>query len=176
LPHPHPFSSKKEKGICSVCFFKCIVNSRAPLSTFGWRGAGGEAKRVKSIIFAIMGSITDIVRKLRSQQTPAEKKLWQILRNRQFNGKKFKRQQPIIYSERQSTKHFFVPDFYCHEAKLVIELDGKIHDFQKDYDKERDFIIKEFGLMILRIKNEELEELDKVLNKIAHAIAENKAT
>jgi very-short-patch-repair endonuclease len=117
-----------------------------------------------------MGSITDLVRKLRSQQTPEEKQLWNLLRNRQFKGKKFKRQQPIIYRVVQTKKHFFIPDFYCHEGKLVIELDGKIHDFQKDYDQERDLIIKELGLKVLRIKNEELKNPETVMNKILDAL------
>jgi len=51
-------------------------------------------------------------------------------------------------------KRFFVADFYCHEHKLIIEVDGKIHEIQKDRDEMRDFIISTMGLKVLRIQNE----------------------
>ncbi|MBX6362177.1 MAG: DUF559 domain-containing protein, partial [Acidobacterium ailaaui] len=52
------------------------------------------------------------------------------------------------------------------EKRLVIELDGKIHDFQKEYDANRDFILKQLNLRILRIKNEELKDMKEVKRKI----------
>lgn len=55
---------------------------------------------------------------LRKIMTPAEKKLWQFLKNRQLNGLRFRRQHPIS---------IFIADFYCHSAKLIVELDGEIH-------------------------------------------------
>jgi very-short-patch-repair endonuclease len=64
---------------------------------------------------------------LRKTPTPSENILWQVLRNRKLDGKKFVRQFPIIF-EYQGRKRFFVADFYCHEAKLIIELDGKIQE------------------------------------------------
>jgi very-short-patch-repair endonuclease len=117
-----------------------------------------------------MPSIKEIVRLLRRNQTPEEKLLWAFLRDRKFNGKKFRRQYPIIYTERQYKKHFFVADFYCVEAKLIVELDGKVHDFQKEYDIQRDLIIKEFKLKVLRIKNDELKEPELVFKKIMEAM------
>jgi very-short-patch-repair endonuclease len=68
--------------------------------------------------------ITETVRLLRRNQTLSEKILWQILRSRNFAGKNY-----------QGKPGFFVADFYCHEKKLVIELDGKIHEKQKEYDE-----------------------------------------
>ena len=115
-------------------------------------------------------SIKDIVRKLRQQETKEERLLWKILRNRKINGKKFRRQYPIIYGVRQFQKHFFVADFYCADAKLIVELDGKIHDFQKEYDQQRDLIIKEFSINVLRIKNEELNDIELILQKIDDAL------
>jgi very-short-patch-repair endonuclease len=99
-------------------------------------------------------------------QTPEEKLLWMNLRNRKFHGKKFLRQHPLIYGSYKNNPKFFIADFYCAESKLVIELDGKIHDFQREYDEQRDFIIQEMGLKVLRIRNEELLGVINVLKKI----------
>ena len=82
---------------------------------------------------------------------------------------KFLRQHPIIY-EVNGLKHFFIADFYCAAGSLVIELDGKIHDYQKDRDAERDLIIKNLGLKILHIKNEELDNMNQVKLKIEDAL------
>ena len=49
-------------------------------------------------------------------------------------------------------------DFYCHKAALVVEVDGDIHDQQAEYDQEREQILKDIGLRIMRIKNEEIEK------------------
>ncbi|MCG8698178.1 MAG: DUF559 domain-containing protein [Bacteroidales bacterium] len=100
--------------------------------------------------------IIQLARDLRKRQTPSEKLLWENLRNRKLKGKKFNRQFPIVYDETGFKLHFFIADFYCDEAKLVIELDGKIHEEQEEYDKTRDSIMGQLGLKVLRFKNEEL--------------------
>lgn len=110
--------------------------------------------------------VIEIVRVLRQLQTPEEKELWEMLRNRKLKRLKFLRQHPIIYSHTQGRPQFFVADFYCAEKKLVIELDGKVHDFQKDYDANRDSILNRLGLQVLRIKNEELNDIHSVLKRI----------
>ena len=53
--------------------------------------------------------------------------------------------------------NYFIADFYCAEKKLIIELDGKIHDEQKEYDENRDRILKEMKLKVIRFKNHELQ-------------------
>ncbi|MBX2958315.1 MAG: DUF559 domain-containing protein [Flavobacteriales bacterium] len=119
-------------------------------------------------------NITQLARDLRKNQTSSEKILWMNLRNRKLNGFKFNRQFPIVYGrDFNGTSHFIIADFYCHEKKLVIELDGKIHDFQKEYDKERDSILNQLGLNVIRIKNEELENISKVLEKISYELSPN---
>lgn len=60
-------------------------------------------------------------------------------------------------------------DFYCAEKKLVVELDGRIHDSQLGYDHDRDEVMTELGLRVLRIRNEKLNNLDVVLSKILAA-------
>ena len=92
-----------------------------------------------------------LARELRKQQTPAETFLWNRLRNRQFLGNKFLRQHPIFfyYGDREA---FFIADFYCREHKLVIELDGKSHEYQKEYDAFRTHIINDLGIKILGLR------------------------
>lgn len=111
--------------------------------------------------------IVDTSRRLRRRLTPSEKILWTAIRNRKLNNLKFLRQHPFVYGDDGFTKSFFVADFYCDEKKLVVELDGEIHDIKKDYDKNRDKILNELGLSVIRIKNSELANLSEVLKKIA---------
>ena len=97
---------------------------------------------------------------LRNNMTETEKILWGRLNNNQISGFKFRRQHPI---------NKFIADFYCHKAKLVIELDGKIHGQKEiaEHDAGREYVIKGFGLEILRFKNEEiLNDLENVISKI----------
>ena len=103
-------------------------------------------------------SITELGKQLRKNQTPSEKRLWKILKAKRFDGYKFRRQHPIIYQSIQGKRSFFIPDFYCSERNLVVELDGKIHESQKDYDDNRDLILSQLGLKTIRILNEELEQ------------------
>lgn len=77
--------------------------------------------------------ITELAKNLRRFSTEAESILWEILQNRKFRDLKFRRQHPIGR---------YIADFYCHEIKLVIELDGKIHENQKEYDEIRDEFLK----------------------------------
>jgi len=84
------------------------------------------------------------VRELRKTQTSSEAFLWEILRNRKISGKKFNRQHPIIHYY-YKRPYYFIADFYCTESKLVVEIDGKIHDNQEEYDTQRTFVLKELG-------------------------------
>jgi very-short-patch-repair endonuclease len=114
-----------------------------------------------------MLSITELCRELRKRQTPAENLLWQLLRNRNFNDKKFLRQHPVCVEAIIGRVLFYIPDFYCHEAKLVIEADGPVHQYKKQYDQNRDEVLAGLGLSILRFKNEEiLNDIEDVLRKI----------
>jgi very-short-patch-repair endonuclease len=99
---------------------------------------------------------------LRHSQTEAEQKLWSFLRNRQLKGKKFRRQHAIAD---------YVVDFYCHECKLAIELDGNHHNSQeaKEYDRARTVLLNECGVTVLRFWNEEvMKDAEKVLQKIGY--------
>jgi len=109
--------------------------------------------------------ITQRVRDLRKNQTSSENRLWQCLRNRKLEGKKFYRQHPIKVNH-DGKVGYYIADFYCHEKSLVIEVDGKIHENQKEYDEYRTFIINQLGIRVFRLKNEELNNISAVVGKI----------
>jgi len=114
-----------------------------------------------------MLSIIDLCRELRQRETPAERLLWQYLRNRKFYGRKFLRQHPICVENTFGRSLYYIPDFYCHEAKLVIEADGPIHLLKQDYDANRNLVLSSLGLTVIRFNNDEvLNDLQTVLNKI----------
>ena len=113
-------------------------------------------------------------RELRQCMTKAEQMLWKELRNRKFMGLKFVRQHPLIYQVINNEPRYFIADFMCYEKKLVIEVDGLIHEFQKEDDAHREDILKSQGLTVLRIRNEEVKDIIKVLEKIRKYINEMK--
>ncbi|HEY3328790.1 MAG TPA: endonuclease domain-containing protein [Capsulimonadaceae bacterium] len=97
---------------------------------------------------------------LRQNQTPAETQLWSYLRGRQLDGAKFRRQYSI---------GDYIVDFYCGEARLIVELDGHIHnnEEQSSHDKRRDEYLTTLGLKVLRFPNQDvLQNLPSVLSKI----------
>ena len=112
-----------------------------------------------------------LARDLRKNMTKAEKSLWHKIRMRKLSNLRFNRQFPISYKILDSTKNWFIIDFYCHEMKLIIEIDGKIHEKRKEYDLERDEILSAMGFHILHLTNEEvLENWPATENKILHFI------
>ena len=91
--------------------------------------------------------------------TYAEKVLWQQLRNRKLNNLKFRRQHPVS---------IFILDFYCHEKRIAIEVDGEIHTSpdQKEWDENRTFELNELGIKVLRFTNEEVVNSTPVVVKV----------
>ena len=99
------------------------------------------------------GAGRDVIEKariLRKHMTSSENILWQHLRKKRLSGRIFRRQHPVGQ---------FIVDFYCHEARLVIEVDGGIHENEenKEYDEGRTYELKKFGLTVLRFKNDDIE-------------------
>ena len=102
------------------------------------------------------------VRENRKRPTEAEAILWSYLRNRKLIGYKIRRQHSI---------HVYIVDFVCYEKRLVIELDGSIHDKQKEYDIERTKVLNDQGFRVLRFRNSEvLNNLDNVIERIKHEL------
>ena len=101
---------------------------------------------------------------LKKTMTEAEVILWNELRNKKLLSTKFRRQHPIDR---------FIVDFYCHEKKLVIEVDGGIHNMTdvRERDENRSAELENLGLKIIRFKNEEvLQNIGLVLEKIKSEI------
>ena len=102
----------------------------------------------------------DLARRLRRKLTPSERKLWQSLRSNKITGFKFRRQHPVNY---------YIADFYCHQAKLVIEVDGPVHQQtdRREHDQQRDGVMENLGILVLRFSNDEVRyHLNHVLKKI----------
>ncbi len=107
---------------------------------------------------ALWEKLKPIAQEKREEPTEAEKVLWKYLRKHQLHGLSFRRQHCLGQ---------FIVDFYCAEVKLVIEIDGKIHQYQKEKDQIRQEYIENFNLKLLRFTNDDiLHDISKVLEQI----------
>ena len=105
--------------------------------------------------------LLELVRAFRKKPTTTEKMMWACLRERRLHGFKFRRQHPIGR---------YIADFYCHEAALIIELDGHIHDHpdQREYDEIRTQELQARALTVVRFRNDQIKtDLATVLQEIA---------
>jgi len=101
-------------------------------------------------------------RELRRLPTPSEALLWPALRAKAIGGVRFRRQQNI---------GTFVVDFYAATARLVVEVDGPVHESQRQADRERQDLLESLGLRFLRVSSEDVErDLDSVLDRIKEAL------
>ena len=110
------------------------------------------------------GYMTGLARQLRQRQTPQEEILWERLRNRRLGNAKFRRQHPLGR---------YIPDFYCNEASLAVELEGDVHDRaeQKEYDAVRRETLNDMGVRLLVFRNDEVaQDLERVLTQILEAL------
>jgi len=98
-------------------------------------------------------------RRLRKEMSPPERLLWSALRGQKVAGLKFRRQAPI---------GAFIADFYCHEVRLVVEVDGRNHcGDQLAHDQNRDEWMERQGIQILRVQARDVfENLDGVVRTI----------
>lgn len=109
-------------------------------------------------------ALIDYAKANRKNPTAAESALWAVLRNRQINGWKFRRQHPVAG---------YIPDFVCLDAKLIIEVDGGYHSEaeQQSFDALRTEWLNEHGYTMLRFSNEEvLEQIDAVKSRIEEVL------
>ncbi len=107
-----------------------------------------------------MSRLTDVARKLRNNSTSAERVLWRAINRNQIEGFRFRRQVPLAG---------YVVDFACHDAKLVIEVDGATHSTEAEieYDRRRETAIVAEGYAIVRFRNDKVyESLDAVVDAI----------
>lgn len=105
-----------------------------------------------------------LARELRRRMTPEEQILWTQLRGHRLQGLHFRRQQVI---------DGFVVDFFCYAASPVIEVDGGVHRAQAEYDAERDRVLTQRGLRVVRVANEDVRrDIDAVLARISALLVE----
>ena len=106
--------------------------------------------------------MAQIARQFRKTPTASEAMLWEALRGRQIQGAKFRRQQPIGP---------FVVDFFAAAQKLIVEVDGPIHDQQQEADRRRRALLESLGLRFLRVPAADVErDLTAVLVRIREAV------
>ena len=99
-------------------------------------------------------------KELRNNPTKAESMLWKALQKKQLDGRKFRRQHSLAN---------FIVDFYCPTEKLVVELDGQVHNnsINQEYDSKRTQILNEYGIKVVRFENKLVfEQMDMVLDAI----------
>jgi len=121
---------------------------------------GFAMKKIKHDMFlGASGHLFEMARRLRRQETQAEKLLWSKVSSNQL-GAKFRRQHPL---------YDYVVDFYCHSHGLVIEVDGPVHDNNdaKFDDSVRSKAFEEFNIEVMRFTNDEvLLDIEEVMRKI----------
>lgn len=127
------------------------------------KGEGAVSANYLTGDAAIGNLLLDNAKEMRSNPTEAESVLWLQLKGKKL-GVKFRRQHPI---------DSFIADFVCLDKKLIIEVDGEIHNFQQEADALRTERLNELGYEVLRFKNEEvLADVDNVLTKISTILAQ----
>ncbi|BAZ69642.1 hypothetical protein NIES4106_44150 [Fischerella sp. NIES-4106] len=133
-------------------------HSHSPSSQAGRGLGGGVRKRGWQTPLELWEKLKPIARQMRREPTPAEEKLWQKLRHKQLLGFKFRRQHTIDR---------FIVDFYCGEARLVVEVDGEVHDYTQEEDAIRQDFLESLGLRVVQFRNEEvLNAIDGVVEEI----------
>jgi cyclase len=124
--------------------------------------------REPSFFFQTDERTMELAKRLRRLMTPTEKLLWKRLKARNVAGAKFRRQHPI---------GCYVADFYSHESRLVIEVDGPIHEKpeRREHDLNRDAEMERLGIKVLRFTNEEIRlTMSTVLARIGVAVTEGR--
>jgi very-short-patch-repair endonuclease len=118
----------------------------------------------KRMYFNAKPGTLETARILRKRMTNCEILLWEKLKGKQIQGLRFRSQHPI---------DIFIVDFYCHEARLVVEIDGQIHEGQIEYDDGREAEIEKYDIKVIRFTNDEvINNIDKVVNNIKTIVKE----
>ncbi|MCX6302706.1 MAG: endonuclease domain-containing protein [Bacteroidia bacterium] len=130
---------------------------------------GGLANRLngmeeleKLMYYGAKPDTMEAARILRKNMTFHEKMLWEKLKLKQICGLRFRRQHPI---------DIFIADFYCHDARLVVEIDGEIHYQKKDYDDGRSAEMEKYFIKVIRFTNSEVENnMESVVKRIEYEV------
>jgi len=144
------------------------TNFSSPLGVRGLSSPlGARGLYPSNMFYGALPIHFELAKKLRDNQTQAEEFLWENLDNLKHLNVRFKRQHPILY---------FIADFYCHKAKLIIEVDGGYHDIPEQYiyDRNRDSELLDLGLKVIHFTNEQvLYHIDTTLKIIEQEIKQS---
>ena len=165
-PYQHLAARIDSKAIDAL-LGKASAATEAPnLPSPSGRGAGGEGSRRSKT--PLPEELREFARRLRTQQTDAENLVWLLLRDRRVHDAKFRRQHPF-----ESPDGRFVLDFYCHEAKLAVELDGGQHQDRAPKDDSRTRVLERGGIHVLRFwNNDVLADTASVMEAIWNVLEE----
>ena len=118
--------------------------------------------------------IKEAARELRKNMTRAEQELWKNIR-RDISGYRFLRQKPLyVFTEDSGLDRFVIPDFYCHVKKLIIEVDGSVHNKLEVccLDKEKELLLQKQWIAVLRLENDEImNNIDVAMQKIIEELS-----
>jgi very-short-patch-repair endonuclease len=140
-----------------------VDDSKSPLPLGEGQGEGGAFldQQMPNQRPSASRSSIERARQLRHDSTTPECILWGLVRGGRLRGLKFRRQHPI---------GAFFSDYYCHDRRLVVELDGSSHDGHEDEDRRREAYLRKCGLRILRVSNDDvLNDLEGVAKRIVQA-------
>jgi len=141
---PSPIKGEGEPEACTAS------NSQHPSPPVGeGPGVRGEEPTHRwDVPQALREKMTEVARQFRKEPTESEGILWEALRQRKLEGRKFRRQQPI---------GSFVVDFFCPEERLIVEVDGPVHESQKHLDRQRQSLLESLGLRFVRLSSQQVE-------------------
>jgi methionyl-tRNA synthetase len=138
----------------------------SPRERDGVRAAEGENRSTHKA--TLPKELIELARKLRTEQTDAEQLIWELLRDHRVHDAKFRRQHPIDADGKR-----FVLDFYCHDARLAVEIDGGQHQERETQDVERTRLLEKQGIKVIRFwNNEVLAQTQSVLEAIWNELEE----
>jgi len=116
----------------------------------------------KTMYYGANQAIMEMAKALRKQMTLTESILWNRLNNKKTLKVRFRRQHPI---------NNFIADFYCHAARLVVEVDVEIHKSRVEYDEGRTAEMERFDIKVIRFRNDEVEHnIEDVIQKIEEIV------
>ncbi len=137
---------------------KSHVNNSPPVKGESAEGGRGLVLHVNNLPV-----LRTFRKELRHHLTPAEAKLWTLLKQSQLDGRKFRRQHSVGY---------YILDFYCPSERLAVELDGAVHDSEsaQEYDRERDMFLGYYRIKVLRFENKLVfQQTEAVLMEIKNS-------
>ena len=121
---------------------KTLTPSPSPRTGEGDKNKRGEERW--EVPEVVRQKMVEVARQFRKEPTPSEAILWQALRGKKLDGHKFRRQQPI---------GSFIVDFFCPAERLIVEIDGGIHETQRDLDQQRQELLESLGLRFIRLSS-----------------------